>query len=159
MLQWAFLPFLLLLNLISSFLSSPTSSIALTAPWYMYVYECLCVCVYICMNIFMYIYVHINTHRQMHINIHVHMFMYIYTQVHTHTEGVGRKKEERDSLGWPLLLFLITIVFVSPVKWKIYQFSQIFHILFNPFVQNPKVQWYFFKPLCQEASAIVDDTT
>lgn len=95
MLQWAFLLFLLLLNLISSFLSSPTSSIALTAPWYMYVYECLCVCVYIRMNIFMYIYVHINTHRQMHINIHIHMFMYIYTQVHTHTEGGEKEGGER----------------------------------------------------------------
>lgn len=120
-------------------------------PVCIYTYEYLHVCIS----------VHINNHRQIHINIHIHMFMYIYTQVHTHREREGGEKEGERLLGITPTTFsdycYYCLCFTCKVK-NIRIFSNFSYIIQSICTesQSPVV---FFKPLCKEVSAVVDDTT
>lgn len=130
MLQWAFLLFLLLFNLISSYLSSPTSSIALTAPWYMYVYECLCVCVYMYEYLHVYIYVHINTHK--YISTYIYICLCIYTHKYTQRERGWGERRRRDT-PWDYLYYPF---------WLLLQLS-LFHLWSEKYTNFPNFFIYY----------------
>ena len=113
-------------------------------------------CMYICAH----------KHPQTNAYLHIHMFMYIYThkytQVHTHREREGGEKGggERRLGITPTTLSdycYCCLCFTCKVK-NILIFSNFSYIIQSICTesQSPVV---FFKPLCQEASAIVDDTT